>query len=92
MTQDTAQKAAKLLSSIRNLEFVIEDLKNERAAKGTGLDFRCPGPQHHVLETINRRWNVLGEWCVDFFITAMDTVIRNAEVELSDLRKQLEDL
>ena len=90
MTQDTAQKATRLLSSIRNLEFLIEDLKNERA--GTGLDFRCPGPQHHVLETINRRWNVLGEWCVDFFITAMDTAIGNAEVELSDLRKQLEDL
>ncbi len=92
MTQDTAQKATRLLSSIRNLELLIEDLKDERAAKRTGLDFRSPGPQRHVLETINRRWNILGEWCVDFFITAMDTAIRNAEVKLSDLRKQLEDL
>lgn len=92
MTQDKAQEATRLLSSIRHLECVIDCLKEEREAKLTGLDYRCPGPKSHILDTIERRWSLLGEWCVDFFTTAMDTAIRNTENELSDLRKQLEEL
>ena len=92
MTEENAIRAAALLNEIRMAKAAINRLKNEREAKLTGLDHNAPGPKHHVLDTIDREWGIVGEWCVDFFITAMDTAIRNEELELSQLQKELEDL
>ena len=92
MKQEKIQKVIELTRSISNLEYAIECLKNERDAKLTGLDYKTPGARHHVLHALENQWELVGEWCVDFFITAMDTAISNAENELSDLRKQLEEL
>ena len=92
MTEVKAQEARRLLNDICNTERLIERLKDERAAKLTGLDYTAPGPKHHILDTFDREWILLGELCVDFFITAMDTTIRNAEAKIADLRKQLDEL
>ena len=92
MTEEKATEARRLLNAIHNMEYVIDSLKKEREARATGLDHTAPGPKRHVLDVLDKEWHLVGEWCVDFFITAMDTVIRNTEAELSDLRKQLENL
>ena len=92
MTEENAIRAAALLNEIRMAKAAINRLKDEREAKLTGLDHNAPGPKHHVLETIDREWGLIGEWCVDFFVTAMDTAISNEEKNLSELTKELEGL
>ena len=92
MTEENAIRAAALLNEIRMAKAAINRLKDEREAKLTGLDHNAPGPKHHVLETIDREWGLIGEWCVDFFVTAMDTAISNEEKNLSELTKELEEL
>ena len=92
MTEENAIRAAALLNEIRMAKAAINRLKDEREAKLTGLDHNAPGPKHHVLDTIDREWGLIGEWCVDFFVTAMDTAISNEEKNLSELTKELEEL
>ena len=92
MTEENAIRAAALLNEIRMVKASISRLKDEREAKLTGLDHNAHGPKRHVLETIDREWGLIGEWCVDFFITAMDTAIRNEERELSRIQNELEEL
>lgn len=92
MTEETATRAASLLNEIRWSKETIHRLKDERAAKPTGLDPDAPGPKHHVLDTLSKEWPLIGGKCVAFFIKAMDDVIVREENYLKSLEKELERL
>jgi len=92
MTEEKATKIANLLHEIRAAKNAVSRLKNERAAKLTGLDPDAPGAKFYVIHTIDDEWGRLGEKCVAFFITAMDEAIANEEKYLSELTKELEEL
>lgn len=92
MTENKARRAAQLLNEIKWSKDTICRLKDERVAKLTGLAYDAPGPKHHVLETIDREWGLLGKKCVDFFITAMDEAIADQEEYFVALKKALEEL
>ena len=92
MTEDKARRALALLNEIAWLKETIRRLRVEREAKLTGLDPRCPGPKSHVLETLKDEWDLLGEKCVAFFITAMEDAIVREERHLASCEKELERL
>ena len=92
MTEDKARRAAQLLNEIKWSKDTICRLKDERAAKLTGLAYEASGPKHHVLETIDREWGLIGKKCVDFFITVMDETIADQEEYCFSLKKALEEL
>lgn len=92
MKEDKAEEAASLLADIRQSRFLLEDLKEEREAKVTGLDSNAPGPKNYVLNVIDKRWNILGEKCVAFFIESMNEAIMDEEAHLAILTRKLEAL
>ena len=92
MTEEKAMKATSLLHEIRGTKAAVRRLKDERAARATGLDPNAPGPRNYVLRIIDDEWGRIGEKCVAFFITAMDEAIENEEKLLAELTKELEEL
>lgn len=92
MTEEKAIEARRLLNAIHNLEYVIDRLKEEREARGTGLDYKCPGPRRHVIRTLDEEWELVGEKTVAFFCEVMDMTIRVTEAELTKLKTELSEL
>lgn len=92
MTEDKAMKAVNLLREIRETKAAVRRLKDERAARATGLDPNAPGPRNYVLRIIEDEWGRLGENCIAFFIKAMDEAIENEEKRLAELTKELDEL
>ena len=89
MTEETATRAASLLNEIRWSKETIHRLKDERAAKPTGLDPDAPGSKHHVLDTLSKEWPLIGGKCVAFFMG--DVIVREGNY-LKSLEKELERL
>lgn len=92
MTQEKAVQAVALLNKIERLTYLIDRFREERLAKNTGLDPKCPGPKDHIIESIKREWSLVGEMSVAFFIEAWDATIRKLEEELRCAMKELEEL
>lgn len=92
MTEEKAKEIECLLGEIRRTRYVLLRLKEEREARGVGLDPNAPGPKHHVISVLTDEWDRLGEKIIDFFIGVMNGEIANEEKRLAVLEKNLEEL